>query len=199
MKYHQFEEESSVVLKLQSYLILIVDNKRTTFLNTSAIPHLAFACPKALRLVYLFDVGPGFDLLQEDMGFLGLVVRLDLVGHNQGDFRNLFNTMSLSHHKGRNSSGSNGGTHSIPLLGNINLAMPTAVDLGRGKHMSATAHVSESTLAGAVSTTTTNTRDSGNSSTSSPGLGASLVTLNSKERLVTVLSKEKSACSRALP
>ena len=158
------------------YLILIVDNKRTTFLDTSTVPHLALASPEALGLVYLLNVSPGLDLLQKDVGFLGLVVGLNLVRHNQGHFRNLFNTVSLGHYEGGNTSSCNGRDHGVPLLSYIDFTVPTAVDLGGGKHVTATAHVSESTLTGAVSTSATNTRNTGHGSTSTPGLSASLVT-----------------------
>ena len=54
--------------------------------------------------------------------------------------------------------------------------MPAAPDLGGGEHSTATAHVSEGTLAGTVSTTTWHTRDTGNSAASTPGLSGGLVT-----------------------
>ena len=62
-----------------TYLILIVNDERTSLLDASAIPHLAFASPKAFGLVHLLDISPGLNLLQEDMGLLGLVVGLNLV------------------------------------------------------------------------------------------------------------------------
>ena len=53
--------------------------------------------------------------------------------------------------------------------------MPTVPDLGRSKHAAAAAHVAIDTLAGTVSATARNTRDTGNSETSTPRLGGGLV------------------------
>jgi hypothetical protein len=54
--------------------------------------------------------------------------------------------------------------------------VPLSPGLGRGEHSTTSAHVSESSLSGSLGTTTSNSRDSGNSSSSSPRLGRGLVT-----------------------
>lgn len=54
--------------------------------------------------------------------------------------------------------------------------MPATISLGRGKHASTTAHVTEGTLTGATSTTTTNTGNTRNSAASTPGFSRGLVT-----------------------
>lgn len=79
-------------------------------------------------------------------------------------------------HQGRNAGSGDGRHQSVPLQVHVDLAMPTAPGLGRGKHTSTTAHVTEGTLAGTVSTTTTDTRNTGHGTTGSPGFGRGLVT-----------------------
>lgn len=54
--------------------------------------------------------------------------------------------------------------------------MPTAPSLGRGKHATSSAHVSVSTLAGAVSTTTTDTGDTSHGAAGTPRFSARLMT-----------------------
>lgn len=51
------------------------------------------------------------------------------------------------------------------LLALVDLDVPLAPDLGRGEHATGTAHVTESSLASAVSTTTRDTRNTGDSAT----------------------------------
>lgn len=51
------------------------------------------------------------------------------------------------------------------LLALVDLDVPLAPDLGRGEHATGTAHVTEGSLTGTVSTTTGDTGDTGNSTT----------------------------------
>jgi hypothetical protein len=54
--------------------------------------------------------------------------------------------------------------------------VPLAPDLGRSEHASGTAHVTESSLSSAVGSSTRDTRNTGDSTSSTPGLGTGLVT-----------------------
>ena len=83
---------------------------------------------------------------------------------------------TFGHDQSGDAGGSNGGDHGVPLLGYRDLAVPPPVDLGGGEHVTATAHVAESTLAGTVGTATTDTGNTGHSTASTPRLGAGLVT-----------------------
>lgn len=51
------------------------------------------------------------------------------------------------------------------LLALVDLDVPLAPDLGRGEHATGTAHVTEGGLTGTVSTTTRDTRDTGDGTT----------------------------------
>jgi hypothetical protein len=53
------------------------------------------------------------------------------------------------------------------LLALVDLDVPLSPDLGRGKHATGTAHVTEGSLTGTVSTTTRDTGNTGNSTTCS--------------------------------
>ena len=59
--------------------------------------------------------------------------------------------------------------------------MPTALDLGQSKHAAAATHVVISTLACTVSAAARDTRDTGNSATSTPGLDEGLVASGPKD------------------
>jgi len=157
-------------------LILIVDDERSTLLDTPAVTHLSFSGPHPLRLVDLVNIVVSSGPLQEDLGLLGLGERLDLVGHDEGAFWGSLNAMTFSHDESWDTSGSDGRDHGVSLLGDGDLAVPPPVDLGGSEHVTSTAHVTKSTLTGAVSTTSSDTGDTSNGTSSTPGLGASLVT-----------------------
>ena len=179
-KYHHYlrktERSGTAIEKKVTYLVLIVDYEGTTLLNPLPVPHFTFASPKSLGLINLFNIRPGLDLIEENVGFLSFLVRLDLIGNDKWNLRNLINPMAFGHHESWDSSGSNGGHHGVTFLGNIDPTMPTAVNLGWSKHVTSTAHVAESTLTGTMSTTSTDTRNTSNSSASTPRFSTGLMT-----------------------
>jgi len=77
--------------------------------------------------------------------------------------------------EGGDGGGGDGGDNSVALLVDVDLAVPAAPDLGRGKHAASTAHVAEGSLPGAVGSSTGHTRDTGDGATGSPGLSGGLV------------------------
>jgi len=83
---------------------------------------------------------------------------------------------TFGHDQSRHTSGSDGGANGIAALVHVDLAVPAAPGLCGGKHAATTAHVAESSLAGAMGTSTTDTRDTCNSTPSAPGLSRGLVT-----------------------
>jgi len=157
-------------------LILIIDDERSALLDTPAVTHLSLSGPHPLRLVNLVNIVVCPGPLQEDLGLLGLGERLNLVGHDEGALWGGFNAVTFGHDEGWDTSGSDGRDHGVPLLGDRDLTVPPPVDLGGSEHMTSTAHVAESTLAGTVSTTSADTGDTSHGTSSTPGLGAGLVT-----------------------
>jgi len=155
--------------------VLVVDDAWPSALDASAIPHLTLTGTHALGGVHLLDVIPGFKLLQQKHCLLGLLVALNFVFNHQWDLWDFLNAVSLGHHKCRNGRGSQGRADGIALLGCVDPAVPAAPGLSGGKHTTSTTHISKSTLARAVSTTTSHTRDTGHSSSCTPGLCTGLV------------------------
>ena len=84
--------------------------------------------------------------------------------------------ITLGHDESGNSSGGDCRDDSVALLGNADLAMPPPVGLGGGEHVTSAAHVTESTLARAVSSTSANARNTCDSTAGSPRFGAGLMT-----------------------
>merc|ERR1719209_2351492 len=156
-------------------LVLIVNNERSKLLDTSSVPQLSLASPHAPGGVHLSHISPGLVLPQEHHGLLGLGKGLYLVSHDKWDFRNALNLVTLGHDKSRNSSGSDGRADGVPLLGGVHLPVPPPPGLGGGEHAASTAHVTVSSLAGSLGTTSLYPRDTSHGTSSSPGLGTGLV------------------------
>lgn len=125
---------------------------------------------------YLLDISPGLDPPQELNSMLGLAQLLDLVADDQRKFRHLIDDMALAEDEGWHTGCGNGRGQSVTSLVDVDATVPTAPWLGGGEHATSATHVTESTLAGTVGTATTYTRNTGDSTTSTPGLGRSLVT-----------------------
>ena len=86
--------------------------------------------------------------------------------------------LTFWHDNSRDSSGSNSRADGISLLVDIDLSVPASPCSGGGEHPTTSTHVSKSSLAWPVGTTSPNTGDTGHSSSCTPGLSWSLVTLN---------------------
>jgi hypothetical protein len=167
----------NVAESLDDGTLVLVDNQRTTTLDVASVSHLALTTTDVVGVLDLLDVLEGVNRLEELNGLLGLddTVESGLVD-NQGDLSDLFDAVTTSHNKRSQSRGSQSGANGVSALVLVGLSVPSSPNLGRGEHATTTAHVSESTLAGARSTTTRNTRNTGNSATGTPGLGRVLHT-----------------------
>jgi hypothetical protein len=84
--------------------------------------------------------------------------------------------VATGHDDGSDGRGGEGRDNREPALVHVDVPVPAAPDLGGREHATLAAHVTESTLARAVSTTTTDTGDTGDGTTSAPGLGGGLLT-----------------------
>lgn len=161
---------------LDDTVILVVDNKGTLAGNVTAVTHLALSGADLTGIVGVSGILISSNGLESSQGLLGLLESLDRVLNNQGHFLNLGNAMSTSLHKSGESRGGKSGGQGVTALTNADLAVPAAPGLGGSEHASMTAHVTEGSLSGAGSTSSRNTRNTGDGATSSPGLSRVLVT-----------------------
>jgi len=161
---------------LAQSLIFVIDDQWSTTLDATTVTHLTTTSAQTLALVDLLNIGPGLEATQECDSLLGLGAFLHLVGHDQWKFRDVIDDMASRHDEGWYTRSSNCGDNGIALQVDVDAAVPSAPRLGWGEHATTTTHVTESTLTRAVSTTTTDTGNTGDGTASTPGLGTSLVT-----------------------
>jgi len=170
----------------------VVDNQRATALAVAAATELALTGTELLGALDLLEIGTGANGLEEGEGGSsagdGATLNESRVD-NQGNLRDGHDLVATSKQERGGGGGSQGGAGSISLLALVDLDVPLAPDLGRGEHATRSAHVTKGGLTSTVGTGTRDTRDTGNSTTSSPRLGRGLVTslLANSIRLALVL------------
>lgn len=173
-------------------LLRVVDDKRTTALLVAATPHLTLTSTDLARVLGLLDVSTGTDSLEQGNGSGGLLdgaISEGGRGDDEGDLRNGGDGVTAGKEKSRAARGGERRGSCETLLVEVDLLVPLAPDLGRSEHATGTAHITEGSLTGAVSTTTRDTGDTGDGTTGTPGLSRGLVTslLGDGVGLATVL------------
>lgn len=113
--------------------------------------------------------------MQESNSLLRPLEFLDLVRNDERELGHLLDLVSLALDKSGHARCSDGRNQSVAALVPVDLSMPAAPDTGRGETTSTSAHVSERTLTGTVSTTSTDARNTGHGATSTPRLSTCLV------------------------
>jgi len=182
-------DSGDVAESLDDTLVLSVDDEGSTTLTVLAVAGLTGTGANLLRGDNLGDIGVSLETLEGGDGFLGLLNRLDRGGDDEGDLGDTFDLVSTGEDERRDGGGGNGGNYGETTLVLVDLDVPLAPDLGRSEHASSSAHVTESGLSRAVGSSSSNTRDTGDGTTGSPGFGRGLVAgvLSNRVRLATVL------------
>jgi len=116
----------------------------------------------------LFDVVVNTNSLQEGNSFLGLFNTFELVVNNQWDQWSLFDSVSSGENERDQSRSSQSGGNGMSSLLKVDLSVPSSPGLDWGEHSTLSAHVTEGTLTVSAGTRTTDSWNSGHSSTSTP-------------------------------
>lgn len=161
---------------LDDTVVLVVDNEGATALAVATVPELALSSTDLAGVGDLDNIGVGLQGLEEGDSLLGLGESLDLGSDNEGNLLDLLDAVATSENEGRQSRSSESGDDGESALVLVDLDVPLAPGLGGGEHATTPAHVTEGSLAGTVSSSTTNTGNTGDSATSSPRLSGGLVT-----------------------
>lgn len=161
---------------LGNTVVVSVDNQWTLLLDESSASQLTLTSSQLLGLDDSDDVLVGTNSLQSGNSLLGLGDGLELVSENQWQLLDLLDSVASGQNQRGDSRSGNSRSSSVTLLVLVHLDVPSSPSLGWSEHTTTSTHVTESTLAGSVSTGTTNSWDSGNSTTGTPRLSRSLVT-----------------------
>ena len=102
-------------------------------------PHLA--SPDLLGILALLNITESFHLLEQLHSCTGLLNRLNSIGDDQRDLRDLINAMATGHHQRGKGSGCQCRAHGIASLILVDLVVPATPGFCGGKHATTTAHL----------------------------------------------------------
>lgn len=158
-------ESSDELLAINGW---VVDNQWSTALTVAAATELTLTSAELAGGLDLLDVLGGAYTLEEvdSSGSLGDGgVGEDLRVDNERNFWDLGDLVTTGKEESRDGGGSQGRGSSKSLLAKVDLDIPASPGLGGSEHATRSAHVTESSLTSTVSSTTRDTRDTGNSTT----------------------------------
>jgi hypothetical protein len=139
-------------------------------LSVTTISHFTFSGTEFSRGAYFCNISVCVDIVKKRDSLLSLLELSEMgIRNDKGNLKNLLDSVTTSEDERGNSSSGNGRCNGVTLLVEIDLDVPFSPGLGGGKAATSSAHVSKGSLAGTVSSSSTDTRNTGYSSTSTPG------------------------------
>lgn len=173
---NQFDSGEVLEGTLHSLGLVGVHDKGSTAHGVATVTHLSLSTTDIARLLRLDDVSGGSESLESLHGLLRLVDGGELVADDERNLGNVVDLVSAGHHKRRDSGSGERRSNGVSALVHVDLLVPSAPGLGGSEHTSSSAHVTEGGLSGAVGTTSSDTRNTRDGTSSTPGLRGGLVT-----------------------
>merc|ERR1712035_144413 len=159
---------------LDDAIVVLVNDKRASLLDASSVSHLSSTGSESSGFLDSIDVVNGANGSEHADGGLGLLQSFSSTVDDKGELRDARDDMTLGHSEGGNASGSDGGDGGKSSLSDVDSSVPVAPGLVGVEHSTASAHVSKGSGTRSRSTTTSDSGDTSNGSTGTPGLGGSL-------------------------
>jgi len=157
----------------------VVDDERTKSLTMTTVAGFTSASTEFLRCMHFEDILVSVDAPEESDCFFRLCELREVgVGNDERDLEDFFDAMSTGKDEGGNCSGGDSRGNGVAFLVEIDLDVPFSPCLCGCETTSTTTHVAEGSLSRAVRSSTTNTGDTSNSSSSTPGLSRGLEVSN---------------------
>jgi len=155
----------------ETALVVVVDHKRATTLDVTTVTPLALTSADAAGGNDTLDIVVGTDGLKALDSLLGLLDLSDrIVAKNKRDLRDVLDLVTTGNHEGGDCRSSDGRDNSIATELQVHTTV-NATESGLGRvHVTTTSHVTEGSLTTAVSATTSNTRNTCDSTASTPAL-----------------------------
>jgi len=172
-------EVSSVVVDVG--ILVVVDDKGTLSHGESGVSHLTLTVSGGLGSTDSSEIVSGTVGLERVEHGLGGVSRVD-VG-NEGELGDGINFVSSGEDEGSASRGSEASSDGVSLLVGVDLSVPFSPGSERGEHASLSAHVTESGLSSSGGTRSGNSRNTGDSTSSSPRLSRVHVSLEVEDSM----------------
>lgn len=156
-------------------LVVIDDDQGSLLLDESFVSEFSLSGSGLLSVVDSEDVLEQSESLEDGDGISGLGDLSEGVIDDQWQFWEAAQSVSSGQNEGDNTGSSDSGGDGVSLLLDIDSSVPSSPGVEWGEHSTTSAHVSESGLSRSVGTRSRDSWDSGDGSSSSPGLSGVLV------------------------
>jgi len=160
----------------ESDVFVVVNEKWASTESVSLVSEFTLTSLDGLGVGDSFNIFVGTESLQESDDVSGLFNTFELVINNQWEVGDTADSVASSQNERSQSGSSQGSSDSVSLLFNVNLSVPSSPGLQRSEHSTFSTRVGEGTLSGSGGTTSTNSWNSGNGTTWTPGHGGVLHT-----------------------
>ncbi len=153
--------------------VITVDDQRSLAESEARVTHLALTGSQSLGGADTGEVTADTksgEALEESGGLL-LVEGVN----NERELGDIVDLVTSGHDERTAGGGGESGSNGVSLLGGVDLSVPLSPELEGSEHATLTAHVTEGTLTGTVSTRARDSWDSSDGATGTPGLGGVLV------------------------
>jgi len=157
-------------------VLVVVNEKRSSSEAVSLVSELTLTSSDGLGVGNSFDIFVGTESLQQSNGISGLLNTFDLIFDDQRKVGDVGDSVSSSHDEGSNSGSSKSSSNGVSLLLDVDLSVPSSPGLEGSEHSTLSAGVGEGTLSSSGSTRSTDSWNSGDSTTWSPGFSGVLHT-----------------------
>lgn len=153
----------------ESLRVVVSDNQRTSSVLESSVSELSLTSSQSLSVNDSLDVSSDSIFIEGGNGFLGLGDVVNGVSENQWELWNAINVVTSGLDKRGDGCGRDSSGEGVSSLSEVNLSVPLSPDSQWSEHTASSAHVTIGTLTRTASTTSSNSWNSCDGSTSSPG------------------------------
>lgn len=157
-------------------VFVVVNKERSSSESVSLVSELALTSSDSLGVGDSFNIFVGTESLQQGNGVSGLFNTFDLIFEDQRKVGDVGDSVASSHDEGSDSGSSKSSSNGVSLLLDVDLSVPSSPGLEGSEHSTLSAGVGEGTLSSSGGTRSTDSWDSGNSTTWTPGFGRVLHT-----------------------
>lgn len=160
----------------ESLRVVVSNDQRTFSVLESSVPELSLSGSEGLGVDDSLDVGADSVSVEGGNSLLGLGDVVDAVGENKRELRKAVDVVTSGLDQWGDGGRGDSGGEGVSSLSEVDLSVPLSPDSQRGEHTSSSAHVTIGSLSGTAGTTSSDSWNSRDGSTGTPGEGGVLHT-----------------------
>jgi len=150
-------------------VFVVVDEEGTSTESVSSVSELTLTSSNSLAVGNSFNIFVGTESLQESNDVSGLFNTFELVIDDQRKVGDVANSVTSGKNERSDSGSSQSRGNGVSLLLDVNFSVPSSPGLQGSEHSTLSAGVGEGTLSSSAGTRSTDSGNSGNGTTWTPG------------------------------